>query len=130
MADDLTKISGIGPATAEKLKSRGIESFDTIANLTDDQILQLNEELELRDSIVNADWRAQAKGLVDGGDEGKDAGPAAEPKSQPKAQTIPVQIKRDIWDENGQRHRKGTVVEMSVEAALDGVESGAVTRVK
>src|SRR5690554_5773884 len=43
---------------------------------------------------------------------------------------IPVAVRRDFWDENGDRHRKGTVVDVSVEAALDGVESGALSRVR
>lgn len=129
MTDDLSKISGIGPATVEKLKSRGITTFAQIAELTDDQVLQLNDELDLRDSILNGDWRSQAKSLMardpDDNAESNDAPPEA-----PKAQTIPVRIKRDIWDEDGKRHRKGTIIELPVEAAMDGVESGAVTRVK
>lgn len=43
---------------------------------------------------------------------------------------IPVRINRDFWDEKGERHRKGHVVEVSVDAALDGAESGALSRVK
>lgn len=43
---------------------------------------------------------------------------------------IPVRVKRDFWDAGGARHRKGTVVEVSVEAALDGIETGALSRVK
>lgn len=50
--------------------------------------------------------------------------------AQGKEKLIPVQIKRDFWDADGKRHRKGTVVEVPVEAALDGVESGALARVK
>ena len=37
---------------------------------------------------------------------------------------------RDFWDADGVRHRKGTVIEVSVEEALDGVESGALSRVR
>lgn len=43
---------------------------------------------------------------------------------------IPVKIERDFWDDAGNRHRKGAIVEVSVEAALDGVETGALSRVK
>lgn len=43
---------------------------------------------------------------------------------------IAVEVLRDFWDDNGDRHRAGTVVEVSVEAALDGVESGALSRVR
>lgn len=47
-----------------------------------------------------------------------------------KEKLIPVRINRDFWSEDGKRHRKGTVVEVPVDAALDGVESGALSRVK
>lgn len=44
--------------------------------------------------------------------------------------TVPVRINRDFWDENGVRHRKGGIFDATVEAALDGIESGALSRVK
>ena len=47
-----------------------------------------------------------------------------------KEKLIPVQILRDVWDADGNRHRKGQIIEVPVEAALDGVESGALSRVK
>lgn len=43
---------------------------------------------------------------------------------------VAVSVRRDFWDQSGERHRKGTVVEVSVEAALDGVEVGALSRVR
>ena len=53
-----------------------------------------------------------------------------EKKTDAKEKLIPVRINRDFWDADGTRHRKGTVVEVPVEAALDGVETGALSRVK
>lgn len=50
--------------------------------------------------------------------------------AQGKEKLIPVRINRDFWDASGVRHCKGTVVEVPVEAALDGVETGALSRVK
>lgn len=53
--------------------------------------------------------------------------------SKPKAKApalIAVQVRRDFWDQTGTRHRKGSVVEVSVDAALDGVEVGALSRVR
>jgi len=47
-----------------------------------------------------------------------------------KEKLIPVRINRDFWDADGKRHHKGTVVEVPVDAALDGVETGALSRVK
>lgn len=52
------------------------------------------------------------------------------PTKELKEKMIPVRINRDFWSEDGERHRKGTVVEVPVEAALDGVETGALSRVK
>lgn len=51
-------------------------------------------------------------------------GPGRPPK------TIACVVKRDFWDAEGVRHHAGTVVHVSVEDALDGVESGALGRVK
>lgn len=44
--------------------------------------------------------------------------------------TVAVMIKRDIWDAEGERHRKGSIIEMTVNEAMDAVEAGSVTRVK
>lgn len=51
-------------------------------------------------------------------------------KKPAKERLIPVHVMRDVWDENGTRLRKGTIVEVSVDAALDGVENGTLSRVK
>jgi hypothetical protein len=45
-------------------------------------------------------------------------------------QVVAVMIKRDTWDGDGNRHRKGTIVEMPVEEAMDAIEAGSVSRVK
>lgn len=131
MTDDLSKISGIGPATVEKLKSRGITAFAQIAELTDDQVLQLNDELDLRDGIINGDWRSQAKvlagGLSDPLPESTGSGPG---ETSSVTQTVPVRINRDFWDTEGVRQRKGSVIEVSIEEAFAGLESGALSRVK
>lgn len=52
------------------------------------------------------------------------------PAASATEKLIPVRINRDFWDADGNRHRKGKVVEVPVEAALDGAESGALSRVK
>lgn len=44
--------------------------------------------------------------------------------------TVKCMIARDYWDDDGERHAAGTEVEIPIEAALDGVESGALVRVK
>ena len=50
--------------------------------------------------------------------------------SGPAQPTVAVQIKRDRWDAEGNRQRKGTIVDMPVDEAMDAVEAGSVTRVK
>lgn len=44
--------------------------------------------------------------------------------------TIKCEILRDSWDEDGNRHKAGTQVDIPVEAAMDGVEAGIFSRVK
>lgn len=60
--------------------------------------------------------------------------PAKAEKSSGKAEKlIPVRVMRDYWigePGNAQRIRKGTVTEVPIEAALDGVEAGVLERVK
>jgi len=50
------------------------------------------------------------------------------PGRPPKPQTIACVVKRDFWDAEGVRHRAGTVVHVTVEDALDGVEAGSLSR--
>ncbi|MBK5566887.1 hypothetical protein [Ensifer sp. SSB1] len=49
---------------------------------------------------------------------------------KPKENLIEVEIKRDFWDEEGERQRAGTIIKVPVEVALEGIESGALARVK
>lgn len=53
-------------------------------------------------------------------------GPGRPPKVV--EQTVNCVVLRDFWDEAGERHRAGTIVAISVTAALDGIESGSVRR--
>lgn len=39
-------------------------------------------------------------------------------------------VERDQWDSDGNRHRKGRVVKLTADEAQDGVESGALKRIK
>lgn len=59
--------------------------------------------------------------------------PSLAPAPAPE-QLVEVMIKRDRWeaDETGEiiRHRAGTIVSLPVEAALEGIESGVLGRVK
>ncbi|WP_170580403.1 50S ribosomal protein L21 [Ruegeria arenilitoris] len=59
-ADDLTKITGVGPAAAKKLAEAGIESFAALAALSDEQIAAI-ETVK-----VKPEWVEQAKDLAKG----------------------------------------------------------------
>ncbi|MGD9476966.1 hypothetical protein [Shinella sp. G-2] len=48
----------------------------------------------------------------------------------PPSPTVAVTIRRDLWDALGNRHHKGTVVDMPIEAAMDALETGSVSRLK
>ncbi|MGN6535205.1 MAG: hypothetical protein ACTHKQ_05670 [Mesorhizobium sp.] len=52
------------------------------------------------------------------------------PGAPAKEKLIPVRINRDFWDKDGARHRKGKIIDVPIEAALEGVETGALSRVK
>ena len=58
--DDLTKLTGVGPAAAKKLAEAGITSFAQIAALSEDDIAGI-------DSIkIKPEWVEQAKELAQG----------------------------------------------------------------
>ncbi len=92
------------------------------------------EELQKRiDAALGGDGEA---GAIDGSNAhgigpDTDGGPNPEyaPSIAPE-RLITVRIVRDIWDGDGNRHRKGTIVDVDVDTALSGVESGAMERVK
>lgn len=48
----------------------------------------------------------------------------------PKPNMVEMEILRDFWDAEGERHPAGTIVSIPVEAAIAGAESGALRRVK
>lgn len=47
-----------------------------------------------------------------------------------KEQMVQCVVNRDFWPAEGERVRKGTIVEMTAAEALDGIESGAMSRLK
>ncbi|MEP4038795.1 50S ribosomal protein L21 [Pseudophaeobacter sp.] len=59
-ADDLTQLTGVGPAAAKKLNEAGLTSFAQIAALSEDDIAGI-------DAVkVKPEWVAQAKDLAKG----------------------------------------------------------------
>jgi large subunit ribosomal protein L19 len=62
--DDLKLIVGITPELEKKLNKLGLIKFDQIANLTDDEIIKLDESLSLDGAIENEDWVSKAVALM------------------------------------------------------------------
>jgi NADH-quinone oxidoreductase subunit E len=67
-ADDLKKISGVGPKIEGTLNSIGIFHFDQIAAWTPDEVEWVDGYLKFKGRIDREDWIAQAKILADGGE--------------------------------------------------------------
>lgn len=66
-ADDLKKISGVGPKLEETLNSLGIWHFDQVAGLKENDIAWVDERLRFKGRIERDDWVGQAKKLAAGG---------------------------------------------------------------
>ena len=62
--DDLKLITGITPELEKKLNKLGLIKFDQIANLTDDEIAFVDEQLTLGGQIENEDWVSKAVALM------------------------------------------------------------------
>ena len=62
--DDLTQLSGVGPALLKKLNTAGITTFKQIAAWTDAKATELDEELSLKGRIEREGWVEQAKELA------------------------------------------------------------------
>lgn len=62
-ADKLTNIKGIGPVAEKQLNEQGIMTFAQIANLTDAEIVTIDENMPFSNDQIS-DWRDQAKELT------------------------------------------------------------------
>ena len=67
-ADDLKKISGVGPVLEGKLNDLGIYHFSQIAAFTAEEISMVDETLNFKGRIEREDWLSQAKTLAEGGE--------------------------------------------------------------
>jgi len=63
-ADDLKKLSGVGPALEKKLLEAGVTSFAQIASWTEAEIAEFDEKLSFKGRIEREGWVAQAKDLA------------------------------------------------------------------
>ncbi len=62
-ADDLKKISGVGPVLEKKLNALGITKYSQIAEFSDEDIKKVDEVLNFKGRIQREDWISQAKEL-------------------------------------------------------------------
>ncbi|MGF6172044.1 NADH:ubiquinone oxidoreductase [Ensifer sp. 4252] len=62
-ADDLKRISGIGPKLEQVLNSKGIRRFADIAAWSDADVARFDDELGFSGRILRDDWVKQAKAL-------------------------------------------------------------------
>lgn len=64
-SDDLTQLTGVGPAFATKLNEAGVTSFAQIAAWTEAEIERLDGEISgLKTKAEKGDWVAEAKKLA------------------------------------------------------------------
>ncbi|MCY6383464.1 50S ribosomal protein L21 [Hoeflea prorocentri] len=63
-ADDLKKISGVGPVLEKKLHAFGVTQYAQIAAFSKDDIAKLDEALNFKGRIERDDWIGQAKALA------------------------------------------------------------------
>ena len=65
-ADDLTRISGVGPVIVGKLEALGITTFQQVADFTADDIARIDGELNFKGRIDRDEWVKQAKEFLKG----------------------------------------------------------------
>ncbi|NNF90586.1 MAG: 50S ribosomal protein L21, partial [Boseongicola sp.] len=63
-ADDLKKLSGIGPALEKKLNEAGVTSFAQIASWGAAEVAEFDEKLSFKGRIEREGWVEQAKAIV------------------------------------------------------------------
>ncbi len=65
-ADDLKKLSGVGPALEKKLHEAGVTTFAQIAAWTDADVAAMDEKLSFKGRIEREGWIDQAEELAKG----------------------------------------------------------------
>ncbi len=65
-ADDLKKITGVGPVLEKKLNALGVTRFDQVANFSDEDIAKVDDALNFKGRILRDDWIGQARSLAGG----------------------------------------------------------------
>ena len=65
-ADDLKKLSGVGPALEKKLHANGVTSFAQIAAWTPEDVAEMDDKLSFKGRIERDGWIEQAAKLAAG----------------------------------------------------------------
>ena len=65
--EDIALIDGIGPVYKEKLEAIGINSLEVMANLSDERLAEIDEQLGMNGKLKDGDFRQQAKDMLAGG---------------------------------------------------------------
>lgn len=65
-ADDLKKLSGVGPALEKKLHAAGVTTFAQVAAWTEADVAAIDEQLSFKGRIEREGWIAQAQELAQG----------------------------------------------------------------
>jgi len=65
-ADDLTRISGVGPVIVGKLEALGITTFQQVADFSADDVTRIDGELNFKGRIERDEWIKQAKEFLEG----------------------------------------------------------------
>jgi large subunit ribosomal protein L21 len=65
-ADDLKKLSGVGPALEKKLHAAGVTTYAQIAAWTEADIAEFDEKLNFKGRIEREGWVEQARALAEG----------------------------------------------------------------
>ena len=63
-ADDLKKITGVGPALERKLTALGVTRYDQIAAFSDEDVEKVDTALNYKGRVTRDDWVGQAKTLA------------------------------------------------------------------
>ncbi len=63
-ADDLKKISGVGPVIEEKLHKMGIYHYHQVAGFSAEDVTRIDDELNFKGRIERDNWIEQAKALA------------------------------------------------------------------
>jgi len=87
-ADDLKRISGVGPRMEQMCNMLGFWHYDQIANWSEDEVAWVDENLQgFKGRVTRDDWVSQAKILAEGGETAfsKKQDDAKSPKSDDSA---------------------------------------------